>query len=217
MSRELYEKEHWFDRRFSYEFITNIRKALVQLTSSYIRRYKLPPFDYYSREATIVSHLAAAADRAGYFTIQEHPPVLSDGKENSRPDMFIRYGLRPNDTCVFEAKRVDVDPTLNYLETDFSIGIRLISRDWEKMAKYAANVAGHQCAIVGMKIDVSISTISSEWIYETRDQQRQSYYRAINRIYSHLVGKIGRMNDAYSVQENGTIVPNFYWSSCSTA
>ena len=208
MSRELYEKEHWFDRRFSYEFITNIRKALVQLTSSYIRHYKLSPFDYYNREDTMVSHLATAANRARYFTIQEYT-IISSNIRKPRPDLFIRYGLKPRETCVFEAKKLDIRPRMYLIETDLNDGIKLVSEAWKQMAEYAANAAAHQCAIVGMRVYVETRDVSPEWM--TKAEHPEVYRRRFNRIFRNLINEVNRLKQADRHRTDGSTVPNFCW------
>lgn len=209
MSRELHEKEYWFDGRSSYAFLTNIRKALVQLTGSYIREYKLSPIDYYNREDTMVSHLATAANTARYFAIQEYT-VISSNIRKPRPDLFVRYGLKPRETCVFEAKKLDMRPRMYLLDTDLNDGIRLVSEAWGQMAEYAANAAAHQCAIVGMRIYVDSRDLSPEWI--TKVEQPKVYYRRFDRIFRNMLNQVDTLKQTTRDRTDEITVPNFCWA-----
>ena len=204
MSKELYEKVHWFDKRSRYEFVTAIKNGLLQLTSSYLRHYNLSPFDFYNREDTIVSHLAVASDRARHFVIQEHT-VVSSNIRKPRPDLLIRYGTKPRESCVFEAKKLDIRADMLLQPTDLDNGIKLVGEAWEQMTEYSAKAAAHQCAIVGMRLYVGTRDIYSEWSYETEAQQRKSYYDRFNAVYFGLKRKVKE------IPSNSKCVPNFCW------
>ena len=212
LSRELYEKVPWFDRRYNYRFISDIQKELVKWTSGFVRRHKEAPFDY-NYEAQMVGHFAIAADQARKITLQEYPYPDSD----DRADLLIRHGRKAHKDCVFEFKRRRarvINPRFNY-QTDFKNSLEDYDRAFEQLSEHASKVAAYKCAAVGMITYVD----SREDIFVpgaglmTERQKRDFYYELFDRAYSSLARMIKSARSTYSyTEETSAKPPNFYWA-----
>jgi hypothetical protein len=205
---ELYIKEPWVDRssgQFLIDMQNELQEKLIEWTGYVVRQFGESPFGY--TEWTLSGHLAIAADRAGFFALQEYvaQPPSPQGKKilprRLRPDLYIRksYWGDPDDACIFEIKSRNIGLSDKTIPTRIS---KALIDNWAKLKTYAHTETKYCCALVGMPVFANVN----RWDEECGTARR--YYLSCNNLFERFDDFVRMLRSQSS--GNG-VAPNFYW------
>lgn len=202
MSNDLLIKEPWYDKHCSQELVQSIYVQLIDWTSDVVHRFQEVPFGY--TEWTLSGHLAMAANRAGFFCLQDYVahPAAPRGKmmerRKLRPDLYAR-GLDGRD-CVFEIKFRNI----GLEERKFWSRVnRALEESWDKEKGYAHEEAEYCCALVGMPVFAHVMSWSEECGTSARNRV------SCDGLFSAFQAGC---DAARSQESDPRESPNFYWA-----